>query len=96
MQQGLGDRREILDKASEPWLTVVDDLGAGHNTDYFVSEILGLLESRLGKWTFITTNLTLSGFEELDQRIASRLRRDGNQFGDISLGDYTDREERNH
>jgi hypothetical protein len=53
------DRRRLLDEAGDSWLCVVDDLGAGANSsEWFVSEMLGFLNQRMGRWTFLSTNLT--------------------------------------
>jgi len=47
-----------------------------------------LLDKRMGKWTFITSNLTMERFAELDNRIASRLIRDHNKVLQIVTTDY--------
>jgi DNA replication protein DnaC len=52
----------------------IDDFGAEQKSDYITSKWFDLLDSRLGKWTFITTNLTPEQIaERMDVRIESRL-----------------------
>jgi chromosomal replication initiation ATPase DnaA len=69
-------RRESLKGA---WFLVLDDIGADSGRAIVTDELFRILNSRLGKWTIITSNLTPDGIaERLDQRIASRLIRDGN------------------
>lgn len=80
------------DACRAPFL-VIDDVGAGNtNTAFAVDKLYELLNRRLGKWTVITANQKLETLGEWDQRIASRLIRDGNQCIDVVTQDYATRE----
>lgn len=57
---------------------VLDDLGAERTTDMIRASLYDLLNSRLGKWTVITSNLNLEQIAEgMDARLASRMLRGG-------------------
>lgn len=71
---------------------VIDDAGAEHRTEATIGLLFGLLNSRLGKWTVITTNLSPSQWHEADTRIASRLRRGGSFILECETTDYALRE----
>ena len=88
------EQREAIIKAQGAWFCVIDDLGAeNHQNNFTVSQMLALMNRRLGKWTFITSNLSIDKLGAIDERIASRLERDGNQFIEIkSLGDWAHRD----
>lgn len=48
-----------------------------------------IMEARLGKWTFFTSNLSPEQFGRLDERIASRFFRGNNTIVDMTgAGDY--------
>lgn len=76
--------------ARDTFFLVIDDLGAERDSSGFVKDkMFELLNARMGKWTLITTNLSLKNIaENYDARIASRLIRDGNIFMRINAGDY--------
>ena len=69
-------------------MLVIDDIGAEHGSEYGTQKLLELLDRRAGKWTFITSNLTMERFAELDNRIASRLIRSHNRVLQIVTQDY--------
>ncbi len=69
-------------------LLVIDDVGAEHGSEYGTQKLLEVLEKRMGKWTFITSNLNMETFAEMDKRIASRLVRDHNTVLEVSCRDY--------
>jgi DNA replication protein DnaC len=69
-------------------MLVIDDIGAEHGSEYGTQKLLELLDRRAGKWTFITSNLTMERFAELDNRIASRLIRGHNRVLQIVTQDY--------
>ena len=54
-QEGYG----YINKASEVDILFLDDLGAEYKTDYGLSALNEIFNRRLGKWTFITSNLSL-------------------------------------
>lgn len=57
---------------------VLDDLGAEHSTEFSRSKLYQILDSRLGKWTVVTSNLSLAAIADtIDVRCASRIKRGG-------------------
>ncbi len=81
----------IVQTLAQPFLLILDDIGADHDPNGFVASKLDqLIRARRGKWTVITCNLPLAGIaEKLDQRIASFLIRDGNKAVEIETKDYS-------
>ena len=73
-------------------LIYVEDIGAGADESagsgaVLRSRINELLQLRSGKWTMLDANLTVADVaERLDNRIASRLRRDGSWLVEIDQG----------
>jgi len=82
--------RYQLQDCTDAWLLVIDDFGTGYDKSGFVlSKLFELINGRLGKWTVITSNLSLGQIErDVDQRIASRLVRDGGRVVDCSTKDF--------
>lgn len=80
----------LNERVRNAFFLVIDDLGAERDSSGFVKDkMFELLNARMGKWTLITTNLSLKNIaENYDARIASRLIRDGNTFMRINAGDY--------
>jgi hypothetical protein len=68
-----GGKHWLLNAISKDFLVILDDVGAGYDTAFSVSKLYELLNNRLGKWTVITSNLSLSALAEMDRRIASRI-----------------------
>ncbi len=63
----------------------IDDFGAEQKSDYLTAKWYDLLDSRLGKWTFISTNLTPEQIaDRMDVRISSRLYHGQNVIVDMS------------
>lgn len=62
-------------------LLVLDDIGAEYDpSGYVTSQLYRVIDGRMGKWTILTSNLTLAQINDtLDQRIADRMLRDGNK-----------------
>lgn len=63
------------------WFEVIDDIGQVEDTakGYLLGALSRIADARIGKWTIWTANLSLSEIaERLDERIASRMIRDGN------------------
>ena len=59
-------------------LLVLDDLGAERMSDAIRASLYDLLNSRLGKWTVITSNMNLQGIaDDIDSRLSSRMIRGG-------------------
>ena len=75
-------------------LLFVDDIGAEKDTTGFVKgKLCELLSRRLGKWTLLTSNLTLTEIgENYDNRISSRIIRDDNMFVRLYWMDSTKNE----
>lgn len=80
-----------IHRAIESPLLVVDDIGAEHLTPGTVGQLHGLLQSRLGKWTVITSNLSPESWEEKDARIGSRLIRGLNRHVSCQTLDFSTR-----
>lgn len=71
----------------------VDDIFAERDPNGFAVDKLNcLLGSRIGKWTIITANSTVSEIEKVDRRIASRLVRKPNVCVVNMAMDYAFRE----
>ena len=87
VREGNWDQFEYLRRA---WLLVIDDLGSEYDKSGFaLSKMVELINSRMGKWTIITSNLELQQISQvLDPRIASRLIREGNKFVGVDTIDY--------
>lgn len=80
-------------------LIYVEDIGAGGTADkgsgaVLSSRIAELLQLRTGRWTMLDGNLSRKVIaEQLDSRIASRLKRDGSVLLELpsSIPDFNDR-----
>lgn len=73
-------------------LLVIDDMGAEHQTPAMLSKLCRLMDSRLRRWTVLTTNLSPDDWQERDARISSRIIRDGNRHVCCETTDYALRE----
>lgn len=78
------EQRARMRTAQEDWFKCIDELKpeteseAGSGPKAFEANAMGnLLDSRLGKWTVVTTNFRIGEIAEWDRRISSRLIRDG-------------------
>lgn len=79
---------ELRDMQAWPYL-FLDDIGSERDTTGFAAEkLMTLLGCRQGRWTVLTSNLTLSRMAQLESRMASRLVRDGSVAVSISAPDY--------
>lgn len=69
---------------------VIDELGGVRDSTGFVTNRLSvILGQRIGKWTIITSNLSLADIsEKIDNRVASRIIRDGNKMVEVDVMDY--------
>jgi len=86
--QAREDMASRLRYAVDVPMLIVDDIGAEHQTPATVGLLHGLLHSRLGKWTVITTNHSPDHWQVVDVRIASRLVRGQNKHVDCRTTDY--------
>lgn len=79
--QASGDIRDgdgsVVDMLSNDWFVCLDDLFAEHQSDFLTAKLCEILDRRLGKWTVLTSNKTLSQIAEIEVRIASRMKRGG-------------------
>ena len=67
----------------------LDEVVVEHDPSGFVTDKLcDLLSRRVGKWTVITSNLTLEKLQAIDNRIASRMVRDGSVVVECNTTDY--------
>ena len=75
---------------TEAWLLVIDDFGAEYDkSGFIISKLLQLINQRLGKFTVITSNLSIAQINnDLDARIASRFVRDSNIVISCDAIDY--------
>jgi len=72
---------------------MLDDIGAERDTTGFASEQLNmLLGRREGKWTILTSNLSLENLGQIDPRIADRIIRKPNLFVEVDTKSYSLRE----
>ena len=66
----------------------LDDLGVDRSTDFMRAEWCNMLDDRLGKWTFITSNLSPAEIAtEIHERLSSRLFRGLNTVVDMREAD---------
>ena len=77
--------------ACDAALVVIDDAGAEHQTPATLALLHGLLQARIRRWTIITTNLSPDAWRQRDERIGSRIIRDGNTHADCSTLDFAAR-----
>ena len=89
--QSKDDINRALRWACDAEVLVIDDAGAEHQTPATLGLLHGMLQSRLGQWTVITTNLSPDTWRQRDERIGSRLIRDRNVHVDCTTADYATR-----
>ena len=90
MRRLRGGEHSLVDAAIDADILFIDDLGAEYRTDYTVGALTEICDQRLGKWTFITSNLRLDGIAgEVDPRVASRMLRGENTVAETSALDFS-------
>jgi DNA replication protein DnaC len=79
-----------MEKLKRAHYVALDDIGTERDPTDFAKELLyKLLNAREGKWTVITTNLTLEAIKrDLDVRVASRIVRGTNRLVQFTIADY--------
>lgn len=87
--QAKEDTAHSFSFAEDAGLLILDDIGAEHQTAAMISKLVRLMESRLRKWTILTTNLDPNAWRERDARISSRIVRDGNIHIQCETKDYS-------
>ena len=80
----------VVDDLCSDWFVILDDIGSEHDPSGFIASTLDrIINQRQGKWTLITTNLFLDQVAaRLDQRVASRLLRNGGVVIECQAADY--------
>jgi len=80
---------DLMDQLKRMPVLAIDDIGADGMNKLYVPKLYELLEARLGKWTILTSNMTISEIsDKLDARIASRCFRGGSMV--VSTRDAKD------
>lgn len=79
-----------IDDICDDWFVVLDDIGTEYDPNGFIASTLDrVMNSRLGKWTLITCNLSLRQVaEKIDTRIADRMMRDGSEIYESHLESF--------
>ena len=79
-----------IDDLCEEWFVILDDVGSERDPSGFIASALDrILNSRLDKWTMITTNLSLKDVaEKIDVRVASRMLRNNGVVVENTCVDY--------
>lgn len=72
---------------------ILDDLGTEHDPNGFIASVTDrILAARVGKWTFITTNLSFQEVsDKIDARAASRMLRNNGVVIETQAPDYNTR-----
>ncbi|MDE2103531.1 MAG: hypothetical protein KGL39_40195 [Patescibacteria group bacterium] len=85
-----GGGRGMIEEVVNTQLVFLDDICAARDkTGFITGELSSLLSRRVGKWTAITSNLSVEQIaEKVDPRVASRLIRDGNCVVEVDVPDY--------
>ena len=68
---------------------VLDDLGSEYSTEFSQRQLASMLDQRLGKWTVITTNLSMKDISDIDVRIADRMIRGDNEVIELDCVSYS-------
>lgn len=70
-------------------LVFLDEIAVEHDPSGFARDKLcELISRRVGKWTIITSNLTLKKLADIDTRISSRMIRGGSRTIEVDTVDY--------
>ena len=89
VRQLRGGAVTLVDAAIEADILFIDDLGAEYKTDYIIGALTEICDQRLGKWTFITSNLRINSLaDEVDARVTSRMMRGENTVAETSALDF--------
>lgn len=82
----------MMDDLAEANLVVLDEIAVDHDPSGFAADKLcQILSRRVGKWTLLTSNWTLSKIQEIDPRISSRMVRDESVVVACDTVDYATR-----
>ncbi len=81
-----------MDEMSIANLVIIDEIAIDHDPSGFAADKLcQILSRRVGKWTLLTSNWTLSKIQEIDPRISSRMVRDKSVVVGCDTVDYATR-----
>ena len=84
-----GQEYDIVPYIIETDFRFIDDLGAENKSDYVIGALNEICNSRIGKCTFITSNLSMLDIHDnFDARIASRMKRGKNIIIQTNATDY--------
>lgn len=80
----------MLDDIAQERVVVIDEIGADRDKNGHVRDCLArLCSKRVGKWTVFTSNMTIDEIEtHIDQRVSSRMQRDGSVVVELNVRDY--------
>lgn len=89
----LSDLREqkywLVNEIRDANWVMIDEIVIEHDPSGFAKDKLcEILSSRVGRWTVLTSNLSLERLGELDTRIPSRMVRDDSTVIDCTTTDY--------
>lgn len=73
---------------SEDFFVCIDDIGSEHGSQFVSSKLYEIADSRIEKWTVLTSNLSLEEIGRIETRIASRMLRNESEVIDIDVQDY--------
>lgn len=81
---------DAIEDLIEDSFVVLDDVGAAHDPSSFIASALDqIIAGRGRKWTVVTCNYSLGEIaRRMDERIASRLIRDGNVVIECNTTDF--------
>lgn len=79
-----GGQDDLMRHLADERVVMLDDVGAeftatGKALDFSLATLYRLQEERAGRWTLLTSNLSMRGIANADERVASRLVRHGGE-----------------
>lgn len=78
-----------VDHVKDANFAVIDEMSNGVDRNGFERDLLWrVIYSRVGKFTVINTNLTMEAIEKMNDRIASRMIRDGSVVVECNTQDF--------
>lgn len=85
-----GEQYEKLREMAFWPVLFLDDVGAERDKSGFATEQLNtLLGQRVGRWTILTSNLSLEQISRIDPRMADRIvREEGNRYIEVNAEPY--------
>lgn len=78
-----------IDECIDANLLFLDEIALEHDPNGFgADKLCQILSGRVGKWTILTSNLSMEKIQAIDTRIASRMVRDGSVVVECNTIDY--------